>query len=204
MERKIYFTRHGETEDNVISRLSTKPPGPSLTALGRNQAVELRKEIIDLKISKIYSSPLTRAIETADIINKDLGVEIVKDSRISELLVGDREGRTDPVVFEEMDTVWKEWSLNNNLSVIAGPNGETAEQVLSRCRSFINDLIHNSNKKNILVIAHGGVLQLLLGHLCENLEPIFCYNNWLRNCQLVESKIVSDQLICTKWGQMVI
>ncbi|OUB18762.1 hypothetical protein BK708_20670 [Bacillus thuringiensis serovar yunnanensis] len=79
-------------------------------------------------------------------------------------------------------------------------HSETVEQILSRCQSFINNLIHNSNEENILVVAHGGVLQLLLAYLLGNLKPIFCYNNWLLNYQLVESKLVSNQLICTKWG----
>ncbi|KAA8783807.1 broad specificity phosphatase PhoE [Paenibacillus sp. 4624] len=200
MHRKVYFMRHGETEDNVISRLSTKPPGPSLTSLGRKQAEDLRVQIVDKDISLIYSSPLTRAIETAEIMNQNYNVNIIQDHRISELLVGDNEGRNDQAVFDELDTVWKEWSLKNNLGMLAGPNGETAEQVLSRCRSFIEDLIAKDDSESVLVVAHSGVLQLLLGHLCTNLEPIFCYDNWLRNCQLVETEIRDNQLYCTKWG----
>ncbi len=204
MKKKIYFTRHGETEDNVAMRLSTYPPGPNLTVLGRNQAEILIPKINKLKISKIYTSPLKRAVETAEIINRNLNVEIVKDNRISELLVGDKEGRTDSNVFEEMNEIWQEWSLKNNISLFAGSNGESAEQVLARSKSFINSLSEKTNIDNILVIAHSGILQLLLGHLCENLKPIFCYENWIRNCQLIETELCNKKLKCIKWGEIII
>ncbi len=201
MSRKIYFTRHGETEDNVISRLSTLPPGPSLTQHGRDQAEELKKNLADLKISKIYSSPLIRAVETSEIINQKYNVEIVRDKRLSELLVGDKEGRNDDKVFEELDVVWKEWSLNNNLSVEAGHNGETAEHVLLRGGEFLDELIR-SDEDDVLIVAHSGILELLLGHKCCNLEPIFCYENWFRNCQIVETEVCGNNIFCTKWGDM--
>lgn len=201
MKRKIYFTRHGETEDNVISRLSTLPPGPSLTQKGRDQAEELKKNIADMKISKIYSSPLIRAVETSEILNSNYNVEIVKDERLSELLVGDREGRNDDKVFEELDVVWREWSLKNNLSLEAGPNGETAEQVLERGGAFLDELI-KSGESDVLIVAHSGILELLLGHKCSNLEPIFCYENWFRNCQIVETEVRDGKIFCTKWGDM--
>lgn len=202
MSKKIYFTRHGETEDNVISRLSTRPPGPSLTQLGRNQAEELRAKIVDLNICKIYSSPLIRAVETAEILNKNYNVEICPDSRIAELLVGDREGRCDDKVFEELDVVWKEWSLKNNLSMEAGPNGETAEQILARSGALLKEIIQEETDGDVLVVAHSGVLELLLGHRCTNLEPIFCYENWFRNCQLVVTEVREHELFCLNWGDV--
>ncbi len=202
MGRKIYFTRHGETEDNVIARLSTNPPGPNLTALGRKQAEELRDNMKNIKISKIYVSPLKRAVETATILNKNYNVEIIKDERIAELLVGDKEGRNDSGVFEELEDVWKAWSLENKLDMLAGKGGDSANTVIDRCNSFLKDLFNSDEDEPILVVAHSGVLQLFIGHLCANMEPIFCYENYLRNCQLVETEIHNGKLLCLKWGDV--
>ncbi|AJR05499.1 histidine phosphatase family protein [Photobacterium gaetbulicola] len=200
LKTKLYFTRHGETEDNVIHRLSTSAPGPKLTELGRTQAKELSDNLTVYELDQIYSSPLVRAIETATILNEQRGLPVTSDERLSELSVGQLEGRNDPQVFEELDTVWHKWTVEKELSVLAGPEGESAREVISRGEKAVQEIVNKHPGKSILVVAHSGILQLLVPHMCKNIENDYGAKNWLRNCQLVETVYESGELTCTKWA----
>jgi broad specificity phosphatase PhoE len=195
----VLFTRHGETEDNVAMRLSTAPPGPSLTAVGRQQAAALANGLRDRELAAIYTSPLTRAQETAQIVRGDRSLPVIVDTAFRELSVGQREGRTDPGVFQEMDAVWAEWA-KGNLDHEAGVGGETAREVLARGLAAVDRMRREYSDATVLVVAHSGVLQLLVPHLCDNLDNGYGVENWCRNCQLIEVQLKEESARCVNWA----
>lgn len=75
MSVEIFIARHGQNEDNVNGILNGHRDLP-LTDLGRQQAYELGRGIIDagLNFDTVYSSPLSRALETAEIVSESLGL----------------------------------------------------------------------------------------------------------------------------------
>ena len=73
---KIYVVRHGLTHSNKIGVLNGQAIDEPLEPEGIEQAKETAKNLPD-KISKIYCSNMVRAVETAQILNKDLNIEIV-------------------------------------------------------------------------------------------------------------------------------
>lgn len=74
---KLYIIRHGQDYDNAGGVLNGRR-NTSLTNLGRLQAKQVAQELKYKKIDVIYSSPLRRALETAQIVAKKLGVKQVK------------------------------------------------------------------------------------------------------------------------------
>jgi broad specificity phosphatase PhoE len=93
----IYFVRHGESEANEIKVFAGQKDDSVLTEKGRLQAKATAKEILDegIKIDRIITSPLKRAVETAHIIAQEIGFdvsEIITDERIIEYDLGSLSG----------------------------------------------------------------------------------------------------------------
>ena len=69
---KLYFVRHGESEANTRHVISNRESLFGLTALGKKQAIILADQLKDIPVTAIYSSPVLRAKETADILSQSL------------------------------------------------------------------------------------------------------------------------------------
>lgn len=139
---KIYLVRHGETDWNLEKRLMGQKEIP-LNAHGREQAAELKNKLQDINFDICFSSPLTRAKETAEIICKEK-VPITFDKNLLERNIGELEGKTvDDIKY-----------FYNNKTV------ETDEEMLSRAKNFLEKL-KNSNYKTVLVVSHNGLLKNL-------------------------------------------
>ena len=90
---EILLTRHGQTEWNALGKLQGRQD-IKLNEVGKEQALTTGEKIKNEKIDIIITSPLKRARETAEIINKQFNVEIVEDDRLMERCYGDFEGIT--------------------------------------------------------------------------------------------------------------
>lgn len=200
MAPRLLFTRHGETIDNDLHRLSTSPPGPGLNEQGREQARMLADLVRDRAIDAIYCSPLTRAKETALMVAEGRDIPVVEDWDLRELSVGELEGRSDRATFDGLERVWKAWTVDKLLDMPAGPNGETGHQTIRRTTAAVARIVESHPDGTVLVVAHSGVLQILLPHLSTNLEPQYGYQNWLRNCQIVELEPDGQAHRCVAWA----
>lgn len=69
---KLYFARHGESEANRLRVISNRGNQFGLTPQGRRQAALLAQSLKAVPVMAIYSSPLLRAVETADILAREL------------------------------------------------------------------------------------------------------------------------------------
>lgn len=84
MKTTILFVRHGESESNLMKLLTVDPDKYHLTERGKEQAERLAKELSSLPINGLYTSPILRAVETAGIISKRLGLEASVERLLSE------------------------------------------------------------------------------------------------------------------------
>jgi len=80
---KFYFVRHGQSEANAARLIADSTP--KLTKLGREQAIETANSLKDIKITKILTSPLIRARQTAEIIASELGLHVGDIEVVDEL-----------------------------------------------------------------------------------------------------------------------
>jgi len=125
----IYFIRHGESEANERKVFAGQKDDSILTEKGREQARVTAKEIIaeGIKIDRIITSPLTRAIETAHIIAQEIGFDvskITKDERIIEYDLGTLSG-----------TPW-----NPIINLVEAKNAEDPYAFRDRILSCIKDV----------------------------------------------------------------
>lgn len=149
---KIYLARHGQTDWNNEMRAQGRRDIP-LNAMGRAQAVELRDKIKDIDFDVVYSSPLKRAAETAEIAVGDR-YDIIYDDRLLERSFGDFEGKiihswTELVEGVNIDDI--------TLEKIEG-EVEPVSSMLTRASDFIEYLKRTHDDDSvILVVGHGAM-----------------------------------------------
>ncbi len=155
---RYFVMRHGESVGNVQGILdSTGDPENHLTEAGRRRvlasAATLRREQIDM----IVYSPLVRTRETAQLVQKELGLPdsaAMVDERLREVNLGVFSGRS----MQE----WKAFYGSVAERFARAPEGgESFTDVRRRVGSFIFDLEQRYAGKNILIVSHGNPLWLL-------------------------------------------
>ena len=84
----IIILRHAQAENNTKKILAGRTPGINLTDDGKKQAEQAGKMLESLNVSAIYSSPIDRAVQTAEVASKHCNVEYKTDDRLIELDMG--------------------------------------------------------------------------------------------------------------------
>jgi len=162
---RLYLTRHGETDWNKIRRTQGRTDLP-LNEKGRQQAQRLANRMKDKGICCVYTSPMSRAADTARAISEACGAKLVIDERLTERDFGPLEGVTFPELLKkypkEMD-VWMNDPYNH-----VQPGVEPIPQIIERIVSFLDDVKKNHTKnEDIMVVSHGTVAGLLLMYLMD-------------------------------------
>jgi len=155
MTQKIYLVRHGECIANHENIFLGRTLDPPLTENGVNQAKKLALHLRDKNISRIYSSSLLRAKQTADIISSEIGIPFTISDSLVEVDLGalDRKDISNPGFFSmytQMVTNWE--GGHENVKIL---NGESLIEMNNRLLSFFYQTqLTNSKKESILVIGH--------------------------------------------------
>ncbi len=160
---RLILVRHGETEWNKSLRYQGQSD-VRLNECGIEQAARVRDRLAGEKIDVIYSSDLSRACETAKIIASLHGrVKICQSPLLREMNFGEAEG----MIFDEIKQrypgiasdleAWKTRSPE-----VCTPNGESIAQLAARVARFAEKLKDHKPEETVLVVAHGGSLQVLI------------------------------------------
>jgi len=157
---KIWIARHGETATNRAGRFLGHG-NPLLLQEGRKTAKKvgrlLKKKIKDPFV--FYSSPLARARQTAKIIAKELGhKKIVIEKRLMERGFGLWEGKTRKEVESIFPGSIKRWNANPYKETPA--KGESLFSLEKKVSAFLKK-IRKQKQKEVLIVAHGGVIKML-------------------------------------------
>jgi alpha-ribazole phosphatase len=151
------WVRHGETEANVrgcyLGHLDSV-----LTARGYEQAEIVAERMLSVGATRLYTSDLGRCVETASIIARKLGLEIVMDSRLRELNFGQWEGRTYVEVMSMDQELLERWY--DAPSDIAPPDGETLIQLGQRVVEWLLQTMDGLHPDDtVIVVSHGGPIR---------------------------------------------
>ncbi len=161
----IYMIRHGATDNNLADppRLQGRRENPGLSEEGRRQAEQTADFLSQYPIASVYSSPLRRAVETAQPIaaRHVRPVEIV--DQITEVDLGDWDGRD----WNEIQTKDAEAyrSYMDDPDTHTYPGGESFAQVIQRVTPAMERLAEDNLGGQIAVTAHNIVIRMYLGHL---------------------------------------
>lgn len=160
---KLYITRHGQTKWNEEKRLQGSKDS-MLTQLGVQQAMWLSNALVDVEFEAIYTSPLDRAKTTAEIIRADRTLELQIEPDLRECSFGIWEGwKIDEISEKFPDESNFFWNEPENYESI---NGENFDEVKDRVLKTIYRIAEN-NEGNVLVVAHGIVVKILMNHFMD-------------------------------------
>ena len=169
----IYIVRHGQTDWNVERRYQGRLD-VELNDKGFEQAQKIQEKLSDVKFDKVFSSPLKRALKTAQIITSN---EIITDERIIERCNGELEGKLKSEIEVEID-------FNDPNETRMGV--ENINDFRKRIKEFFEEISKKYKGKNILVVTHAGVS--IYARCFFEGEPVDGnYNNLkLKNCEVLE------------------
>ncbi|GGB79420.1 histidine phosphatase family protein [Dyadobacter sediminis] len=151
---KILLIRHA-TNDTVGVRLSGRRAGVHLNEEGRSQAQKLAAQLRGMKIHAIYSSPLERAVETAEPISKILGMETVICQDFLEINFGEWTFKT----FKELDELAQFKQFNSFRSFTRVPGGESMPEAQMRMIAGIEKLCSRHPDETVAIVSHADMIK---------------------------------------------
>lgn len=171
----LYCIRHGESTFNAEGRVQGHLD-VRLSDLGRRQAEAVAQVLAKQPVEVVYASPLQRALETAEIITREVRAEICIDPRLKEINVGIFQGR----LRSEINQLYpKEIALwdSEDLDYVV-PGGESRNQLKERGLAAFQS-IFQTKYEHAVVVSHGrlliATLKALLGIPIQ--EPPFSLQN---------------------------
>jgi len=166
------LVRHGETEWNRQYRIQGGSSDTRLNDGGKLQAEELALRFGDSKIQAIYSSPLKRALETAQAIARCHNLEIVTEPALREIEAGGLEGVTTAELGKRYSEYLTEDGVDKKI-----PGGESLAELQQRCWGFISRLPEKHKDGDIAVVSHYFVI---MSTVCAALNLPLCNITRLR------------------------
>jgi len=177
----IIFLRHAQAKNNVERILAGRTKGIPLTQTGVQQAEKIATFLQPLKISTIYSSPIERALHTAEIVaNKfDLGCKI--DDRLTEIEMGSFSGMQYDEMFTKYGNVFLKFYQDSSL--IQKNGVETFSNVKKRVLDMVNYCSKKHEGQNILLVTHMDPIKAMISTILQ-LKPESLYELVIRNASL--------------------
>lgn len=202
---KVIYARHGESTANTLHVFSNRQADHPLTEKGKEQAATLGNELSSVTITDFYSSPIPRAVQTAQIISDFLHIPFKVDDGLREFDAGVLEGRSDEAAWAEFSDLWNAW-FTLELPHHKLDGGESLVEIQARLEKFLNNLVDRfrNHETTILCITHGGLLYAGLPGLVENITYAFVRDNPLANAACVVIIRNGDHWICEQWGEKLL
>lgn len=155
------LVRHGENEFVKSGRLAGRQPGVHLNDTGLAQAQSLAERLKDIPVKALYSSPLERALETAQPLARALSLEIVQRTGLIETDCGEWQNKK----VKELSRL-KQWKIVQSApSVFRFPGGESFRDAHARITADILDLAVLHDPKDIIVcVSHADPIKLAVAY----------------------------------------
>lgn len=203
---RLYFVRHGESEANVLHEISNRGLKHGLTDRGRAQAISLAQTLKSTSFAELYSSPLLRAVQTAEILSHSLEIPFEITDAMREFDCGIIEGKSDPASWALHIQIREAWILRKEWNKRI-EDGESFLDICNRFLPFIEELIqkHGSTQNNLLLVGHGGLFQCMLPLTFSNVESEHVMELTVGNTGLILAELTPTGLLCLDWdGQVMI
>lgn len=157
----LYLVRHGQTQYNIEHRLPGQLAGVSLTDEGRKQAQQLGESLTDMPLTTIVTSPLERALQTAEYVRGSRDIPLREEPRLMDTNVGRWAGQ----VISDLDKNEPEWLSFRRRPTHPPPGIEGFYEVLQRIIAVSEEVRHDESLGDaIMLVAHADVVKLLIAH----------------------------------------
>jgi broad specificity phosphatase PhoE len=164
---RLVLIRHGETDWNVEGRYQGQAD-PPLNARGLEQAGSLAEKLLPLKLEILYTSPLQRAAQTAQLIARRLGIPVYIEPRLVEIHQGDWQTRLRAEIQSLYPDLFRQWETEP--WGVSPPNGETLYEVQARVEAAVHDMIVRHPGASMGLVAHRIPIALIKLRY-QDLEP---------------------------------
>ena len=173
----MILLRHGQSEFNLHFGPTRRDPGiidPKLTELGHAQAAEAAQHFANERITRIVTSPYTRALQTVAPIAKALGVPVVINPIVRERYAFFCDIGTPRT---ELEQAWPEHDFSTIDEVWWPPIEEPANEVIGRAARFRAEMVALPDWSDTLVVSHWGFILSLTGKSVTNCQWLRCDPN---------------------------
>jgi broad specificity phosphatase PhoE len=192
---RLYLIRHGENLANLTLEFSHRKVDYSLTPKGMLQARQTAEFFQQKAIDGIYSSPLKRALETAQIIAEPLALPVVPLEAFREVNVGDLEGQKPTLaLWARHNAIVDGWRSGH--PEIGFPNGEDYPTLMARTRAGLEQILSGKNGCSFIIVGHGGIFGFIFHDLCAGMDWSVIKGG-IPNCSITEidAGIIRGELI---------
>ena len=172
--KHFYIIRHGETEYNKLQLLQGRGIDASLNERGVEQAIAVAKTLKAYPISRVVTSSLKRAKESAQEYIKISDVSVENWSDLDEMSFGELEAKPFGEVMDQLKHLQKVWASGDVVYKI--PGGESPLDVYERASSRMIEIANRAKEEHIAIFIHGRLIRILLSGLLgmglENMQQI--------------------------------
>ncbi|MEO1814340.1 MAG: histidine phosphatase family protein [Acetobacterium sp.] len=170
---QIYLVRHGKiawkNEKAYIGQLDV-PLSPE----GVEQSEKLRAYFETIPLDQAYTSPLSRCVNTLDIILGDRPVPRLRIDALKEIDMGEWDGKTFSEIKNSCPEIYEQ--RGRKLDIFAPPAGESFIDLQQRVLPAFAEIVNNNHLKSTLILAHAGVIRVILAELFGlSIKEVF---NW--------------------------
>ncbi|KRF34445.1 histidine phosphatase family protein [Nocardioides sp. Soil805] len=162
MTHPVYLVRHGQSEWNVLRLTQGQTSHPRLTSLGRRQAQRaaslIGEDLAGRPVTRILTSDLVRAVETAEVVSRALQAPVALDTRLREQHLGELEGRG----YDETWAAGEAHDWSDPALPLAG--GESLLEVHDRLGAVLAEVAEHDGGVTVLV-SHGDAIRAAIARL---------------------------------------
>jgi broad specificity phosphatase PhoE len=191
---RVLLVRHGQSEGNAEGRFGGHTATP-LSARGRRQAEATARALLEEKMTAIYSSDLSRAVETAMPLARLTGLDVEQSEAFRERSVGVMEGLTFEEAAEQHPEQYAALIRRDFDHVLLG--GESYRQMLDRASLQLDRAIEHHRGGRLVVFSHTGTICILALHLMGALDAPELKPVWVAtaNCGITRFELRADGFV---------
>jgi len=189
---RLLFVRHGETDWNRDRRIMGREE-VGLNETGRFQSLALQQALAGFSFDALFSSPILRARETAQILLEGRPLNPIWEERLVEVDYGQWVGKT----FAEVRDVPGYVPYFKRLETPVAPGGETLFQVRDRMLAFLEEIKKKHPDQVVLAVSHADTIKCVLMAILQiPFENIWRFRIDNVSVSLFESDMAGDRVIC--------
>lgn len=178
MKTRLIIVRHAEAEGN-FKRLFHGWYNSEITEKGHLQAKKVAERLAEMPIDILYSSSLTRTLQTAQYIADIKKLPIIRTDKLKEINGGDWENKN----FDDLPKLYpkEQFTWENEPHIHQMPNGESMVEFYERILKEVKSIVNQNLGKNICIVTHGTAIRALLcrfyGKSIEHMINIHWHDN---------------------------
>jgi probable phosphoglycerate mutase len=160
---KLLLVRHGETDDNK-NLIFQGQDGRGLNARGRDQAARLAARLVGarVKLAALYTSDLERAVETAGILGRAIGLDPRLDPDLREVFLGGWQGKTYAEVAAAYPEEWAAWQRGEDLK---RGGGESYAELADRMLRAVARVADAHPGEAAAIVSHGAAIKIFVARV---------------------------------------